>query len=77
MEELETRLSKKMAAIADPTRRALIKHLQTGEASVTELARPFAMSQFAADGALAIMALLMPVSASIKDGIHCPAFMRL
>jgi DNA-binding transcriptional ArsR family regulator len=45
MEELETRLNLKMAALSDPTRRALIKHLQMGEASVTELARPFVMSQ--------------------------------
>ena len=41
----ETRLNLKMAALADPTRRAIIKRLQRGEASVTELAAPFAMSQ--------------------------------
>jgi DNA-binding transcriptional ArsR family regulator len=39
------RLNLKMAALADPTRRAIIKRLQQGEASVTELAAPFAMSQ--------------------------------
>jgi DNA-binding transcriptional ArsR family regulator len=33
------------AALADPTRRAIIARLASGEASVTELARPFAMSQ--------------------------------
>jgi DNA-binding transcriptional ArsR family regulator len=33
------------AALADPTRRAILAHLTSGEASVTELARPFAMSQ--------------------------------
>src|SRR5882762_4382896 len=33
------------AALADPTRRAILARLASGEASVTELAGPFAMSQ--------------------------------
>jgi DNA-binding transcriptional ArsR family regulator len=33
------------AALADPTRRAILARLAAGEASVTELAAPFAMSQ--------------------------------
>ena len=33
------------AALADPTRRAILARLATGEASVAELARPFSMSQ--------------------------------
>jgi DNA-binding transcriptional ArsR family regulator len=33
------------AALADPTRRAIIARLARGEASVTELAQPFAMTQ--------------------------------
>ena len=33
------------AALADPTRRAILARLATGEATVTELAAPFAMSQ--------------------------------
>ena len=32
------------AALADPTRRAILARLAGGEATVTELARPFAMS---------------------------------
>jgi len=32
-------------ALADPTRRAILARLATGEASVTELAAPFQMSQ--------------------------------
>jgi DNA-binding transcriptional ArsR family regulator len=32
-------------ALADPTRRAILARLASGEASVTELAEPFAMSQ--------------------------------
>jgi DNA-binding transcriptional ArsR family regulator len=37
-------LSVTLGAIADPTRRAILDRLGTGEASVTELARPFEMS---------------------------------
>jgi DNA-binding transcriptional ArsR family regulator len=33
------------AALADPTRRAILARLASGEASVGELAQPFAMSQ--------------------------------
>ena len=33
------------AALADPTRRAIVARLATGNASVNELAKPFAMSQ--------------------------------
>jgi DNA-binding transcriptional ArsR family regulator len=33
------------AALADPTRRAILARLVLGEASVAELAKPFAMSQ--------------------------------
>jgi len=39
------RLNATFAALADPTRRAIIARLAMGEASVAELARPFAMSQ--------------------------------
>jgi DNA-binding transcriptional ArsR family regulator len=39
------RLDATFAALADPTRRAILDRLAQGEASVTELARPFAMSQ--------------------------------
>ena len=39
------RLDRTFAALADPTRRAILARLSTGEASVTELAAPFAMTQ--------------------------------
>ena len=39
------RLGATFAALADPTRRAIMARLASGEASVTELAEPFAMSQ--------------------------------
>ena len=38
------RLSTTFAALADPTRRAILARLASGEASVTELAEPFEMS---------------------------------
>ncbi len=37
-------LSATFAALADPTRRAILARLASGETSVTELAAPFAMS---------------------------------
>jgi len=37
-------LSAVFAALADPTRRAIVARLASGEASVTDLARPFDMS---------------------------------
>ena len=39
------RLDATFAALADPTRRAILARLASGEASVTELAAPFEMSQ--------------------------------
>jgi DNA-binding transcriptional ArsR family regulator len=37
-------LSSTFAALADPTRRAILAHLMSGEASVSELAEPFEIS---------------------------------
>jgi DNA-binding transcriptional ArsR family regulator len=49
MTEMETattseHLDRTFAALADPTRRAILARLSRGEASVTELAEPFEMS---------------------------------
>jgi DNA-binding transcriptional ArsR family regulator len=41
---MSDRLSETFAALADPTRRAILARLALGEASVTELAAPFTMS---------------------------------
>jgi DNA-binding transcriptional ArsR family regulator len=38
------RLDEVFAALADPTRRAILARLATGEATVTELAKPFSIS---------------------------------
>ena len=40
-----SRLDATFAALADPTRRAILARLARGEASVMELAEPFEMSQ--------------------------------
>ena len=42
--QMSDRLSTAFAALADPTRRAILARLTLGEASVTELAEPFDMS---------------------------------
>lgn len=39
------KLNKAFAALADPTRRAIVARLASGEATVNELAEPFAMTQ--------------------------------
>jgi DNA-binding transcriptional ArsR family regulator len=41
---MQDHLSSTFAALADPTRRAILARLALGETSVTELARPFEMS---------------------------------
>ena len=41
----QRQLDATFAALADPTRRAILARLATGNASVTELAEPFAMTQ--------------------------------
>jgi DNA-binding transcriptional ArsR family regulator len=43
--ENSDQLNATFAALADPTRRAILARLASGEASVMELAEPFAMSQ--------------------------------
>ncbi len=40
----EVQLDHTLAALADPTRRAILQRLARGEARVTELAEPFAIS---------------------------------
>ena len=43
--QVSERLDLTFAALADPTRRAILARLAMGEATVTELAEPFEMSQ--------------------------------
>ena len=44
-QQTSTRLDATFLALADPTRRAILARLARGDASVAELAAPFAMSQ--------------------------------
>jgi len=44
MQSTAERLSSTFAALADPTRRAILARLTAGEANVTELAEPFAIT---------------------------------
>jgi DNA-binding transcriptional ArsR family regulator len=41
---MQTNLDLTLVALADPTRRAILQRLSRGEARVTEVAQPFAMS---------------------------------
>ena len=41
---VDDRLDATFAALADPTRRAIVAHLATGDATVNELAAPFRLS---------------------------------
>src|SRR4029434_3510722 len=43
--DVSNRLDATFLALADPTRRAILARLASGDASVTELAEPFAISQ--------------------------------
>ena len=52
-----TRLDTTFAALADPTRRAILARLALGEASVAELGEPFAMSQPAISKHLKVLEL--------------------
>jgi predicted transcriptional regulator len=45
MPATQTQLDLTFAALADPTRRAILARLAEGDASVNELAAPFEMSQ--------------------------------
>jgi DNA-binding transcriptional ArsR family regulator len=49
------RLDATFAALADPTRRAILAHLATGDASVAELTQPFDISQAAVSKHLKVL----------------------
>ena len=49
------RLDATFAALADPTRRAILARLSSGDASVVELGEPFAMSQPAISKHLSVL----------------------
>src|SRR3984893_1652329 len=55
------RLDATFAALADPTRRAILTRLASGEASVMELAKPFALSQPAVSKHLKVLEHAGPI----------------
>jgi len=55
MAVLEDELSLVFAALADPTRRAILERLALGEATAGQLAEPFAMSQQAVSKHLKVL----------------------
>jgi DNA-binding transcriptional ArsR family regulator len=55
MPVLEDDLSLVFAALADPTRRAILERLARGDATVNELAEPFTMSQQAVSKHLKVL----------------------
>ena len=55
MAVLEDDLSLVFAALADPTRRAIIERLALGDATVNQLAQPFAMTQQAVSQHLKVL----------------------
>ena len=55
MQAAENRLNQTFMALADPTRRAILARLVLGEATVTELAKPFNISQPAVSKHLKIL----------------------
>lgn len=65
------RLDATFAALADPTRRAILARLATGEASVNELAEPFDMSQPAISKHLKVLGRAGLISMDI-DGQRRP-----
>jgi DNA-binding transcriptional ArsR family regulator len=55
MAVIEDELSLVFAALADPTRRAILERLAGGEATVHQLAEPFAMTQQAVSKHLQVL----------------------
>src|SRR5690348_941072 len=64
------------AALADPTRRAILARLATGEATVMELAEPFDMTQPAISSHLKVLERAGLISRG-RDGQRRPARMEV
>jgi len=68
-------LSQTLLAISDPTRRAILARLASGEASVTELTRPFALSQPAISKHLKVLERANLVTRG-RDAQSRPCYLR-
>ena len=69
--QADARLDATFAALADPTRRAILARLASGEASVNELAEPFSMSQPAISKHLKVLERAGLISTAV-DGQRRP-----
>src|SRR3954462_6907905 len=72
----DQQLNEVFGALADPTRRAILARLKDGEASVAELAAPFAMSQPAISRHLKVLEQAGLISRSRRATVrlsHLPA----
>lgn len=69
-------LSMTFAALADPTRRAILARLTTGEASVAELAEPFDMTMRAVSSHIAVLEAAGLVTRG-RDAQRRPSRLRL
>jgi len=72
---MNARLDATFAALADPTRRAILARLATGEASVVELAEPFAMGRPAISKHLKVLERAGLIARS-KDAQRRPCRLR-
>lgn len=69
--QADARLDATFAALADPTRRAILARLASGDASVNQLAEPFAMSQPAISKHLKVLERAGLISTAV-DGQRRP-----
>lgn len=66
----ENNLNAAFAALADPTRRAILARLAEGEAQVTELAEPFGMSLPAVSKHLKVLEKAQLITRQVDGRIH-------
>ena len=70
VEQLSSHLDGLFHALADPTRRAMVHALSTGQRSVGELAQPFAMSLAAASKHVKVLEQAGLIRRSIQGRTH-------
>jgi DNA-binding transcriptional ArsR family regulator len=63
-----------LTALADPTRRAILSRLAEGEARVTEIARPFAISLNSVSKHIRMLERARLVTRRIEGRVHILAF---
>jgi DNA-binding transcriptional ArsR family regulator len=69
-----TKIDETLLALADPTRRAILKRLSNGEARVTELAKPFEISLNAVSKHIRILERANLVQRRVEGREHFLAF---